>query len=183
MAYLKVRVPSNITAGALTQICRAIEFAVNNLDIRNFPKPVPGSVIKTGTLPGLALQDDSVPLGKLQVAKWYIPLCLPASAFTTTSTTAVPLGPYFRWNPTEWPSGTWKFEATIYVTNPSATCTCSLQGSSVIASLTTTSTAAALVESTPLSMPTAAENIWITLKTSNARYAAGFLGGRLILNI
>lgn len=180
MAYLKLIPPTEITAGALAKLLAEIEHAVNYLDSKNFPNPVPGKIIKQETLEGIALIKWTVPLNRLAVPKWYIPLCLPAAAFTTTSTTGVDVGPYFRWIPGDWPAGTWTLEGTIYVADATAAATLELVGAAVIGSVSTSQTAATRVVSGALVMPTTEQNIWLKLKTSNASYAAGFLGARLI---
>lgn len=179
MAYLKIIPPTEITAGALHKVFADIEHAVNFLDKRNFPNRVPGSIIEAETLGGTALVKHGTPLNRLAVPQWYIPLCLPAQAFVTTSTAGADLGPYFRWNPSHWPVGEWRLEGTIYVQNASATATLELVGTAVIGAIQTKSTTAEHVESESLVMPDIEQNIWLKLKTSSASYQAGFLGARL----
>ena len=172
--------PSEVTPAILARFFRMIEHAVNFLDKRNFPNPLEGSIIKLGTLPGSALIDWTVALKKLAVPRWHVDLCLPASAFTTTSTAFVNIGPYYRWRPGDWPSGSWYLEATIFSGNAAATATLQLTGTAAIGSVSTTSTSAVLVTSAALTMPNTEQNIWLQLKTDNASYAAGFLGARLV---
>lgn len=172
--------PAEVTPAVLGKFFRLIEHAVNFLDKRNFPNPVEGSIIKSDTLSGSALVNWSVAMKKLAVPRWHVDLCLPASAFTTTSTTFVNVGPYYRWRPGDWPSGSWYLEATIYSGNAAATATLQLTGTAAIGSVRTTSTSAVLVTSAALTMPTTEQNIWLQLKTDNASYAAGFLGARLV---
>jgi len=180
------------SARTLFQLFKLIEQAVNFMDENNFKNGISGSIIKQGTLHGNALIDNSVDGGAkladfsttLKKLKWaefeVFPVCA-IPVFSTTSTADVNVGPYFAWDPNKFPGGSWYLEASIAVANSAAAAIVTLRGSSVIGSVQTSSTALTRVRSsTPLVMPATAENIWFTVKTSNASYAAQFAGARLI---
>lgn len=172
---------SDYKANILFQLFTMIEKAVNYLDENNFPNQVSGDIIKNGTLPGSALEDYSVSMKKLGWREIPIPLVLPATPATTTSTTGANFGGYFAWIPSAYPGdGKWYLEASMAISNASGTATCTLKGSSDFASVATQSTSLALVRSTEIKMPTSNENLWIVLKTDNSNYIASLAGARLI---
>lgn len=169
------------SARALFELFELVKQCLNNLDLNNFPKGIPGSIILSGTLSGTAIPDHDISLTKLRWLEWPIPLILAPTPVTTTSTTPVNLGGYFAWNPANFGgAGKWYLEASIASANTAATATCTLKGSVDYGSVTTTSTSLVRVRSAALTMPTQAENLWITLKTSNASYAASLAAARLI---
>ena len=159
-----------------------VETAVNYLTEQNFPNPLDGdTLIKTGTLSGSALKNDSVAVGKLAWQEWvahtFVALMMP---FSTTDTAGVNGGDYFGWDPTKFPGGKWYLEASMAVANSAATATLTLVGAADIGSITTTNTTLTRVRSGALTMPTTAQNLWVKLKTSNASYAAMLAGAKLI---
>ncbi|GAB7387347.1 hypothetical protein BSNK01_11830 [Bacillaceae bacterium] len=182
MAYLDLGPPrKEYSPRALFELFNLIEQAINYLDVNNFPHGVPGSIIQPGTLPSSAIPDNGIPLLKLAWKEIPIPLLLGIEPYYTSSTTPVNLGGYFRWDPTKFPGGDWYFEASLVSTDSAATATCVLKGSQDYSSITTTSTALTYVRSTQaVPMPSQIENLWVTLKTSDATKAVGIASARLI---
>lgn len=164
-----IRAPSGPLDGRrMNELALRIKAALNHLDKGNFPKGIDGDDI---------LNDASTSPGKLKVGEWHYPLILLAVATTTTSTAGADIGGAFRWDPTVWPTGTWKVEAVMSVANASATATLAFDGDDVI---DTSSTTATRLRSDALTMPTSASDMSLTLRTSSASYAASLLAARLI---
>lgn len=151
-------------------VLRGIAFAVNNLDERNFPNQLDASkIIKPGT----------ITLAALGIHELTIPLVMNGTAFATTSTTPVDASGYFTWNPANYPSGSWFFEATLYSDNASATATAFLHGSADFASVTNAGPTVA-IKRVAVTMPSTAQNLWVRLSTSSATYNARLLNARLV---
>ena len=127
----------------------------------------------------LDIRDDDIPIGKLNIGEFHFPMVLPAQNFTTTSTTEVNIGPYFQWVPSRFPTGTWYLEAAVATSGGTATLT--LKGSSVVTTITTTSATMESKRSDALTMPTSAQNLYLTFKSSSTSYTAALGGARLIL--
>lgn len=182
MAYVDVGPPNKeYSARLLFQIFQILQNGINYMDENNFPNGISGSILKAASVPGAALIDYSVSLKKLIWGEYHVPLILAASEVSTTSTTGTNYGGYFVWNPNAFPTKKWYLEASIASADSSATATCILKGSMEYASVSTTSTSLTLVRSPdPITMPPAAENLWIVLKTSNSSYAAKLMSARLI---
>lgn len=158
-----------------------LQNAINTIDESNFPYPVSGSIIKTNTLDGSAIKTKTISLDKIKLGEWQFPLILSGTAISTTSTTGLNIGGYFYFDPSKYPDGDWYFEASIYSANSSATATALLNGGVEIGSVSTSNTGLTLVRSDKLTMPTTAQNLWVTLKTNNSSYAAYLINARLIL--
>lgn len=169
------------TARALYEMFLRLQQAINYMDTNNFKNKISGSIITDGTLSPEATGDFFMPMRKLQWREYSIPLILLAQPFTTTSTTEVNLGGYFAWDSSKFPGGDWYLEATLSSADASATATCGIRGSQSFGTIITTNTSLTRVRSDfPLSLPQAAENLWITLKTNNASYTASLVSARLI---
>ncbi|MDI3298272.1 MAG: hypothetical protein QJR08_03780 [Bacillota bacterium] len=169
--------------GYLAGVLRRIATAVNAIGPENFPSPIDGSkLLRDGTLPGSALQAHSVGLDRLAVGEILVPILLVHPAATTTSTTPVNIGPYLRWRPGAWPAGgTWTFEAIAFSGNSAATATVALRTASAqLVAVQFTETSLTWRRSGPVAMPTTEQNVWITLQTSDASYAAAVMGARLV---
>lgn len=158
-----------ISLQKLQNVFLLIEKAVNYLDKGNFQNKIAGDDI---------LSSASVSLNKLKWLEWPIPLVLPADPYSTTATADDDIGGYFMWDPGKYPGGIWYLEASLACNGATATCT--LKGASVIGTVQSTSATMELKRSQALTMPTTAQTIWVTLKTSNASYAAVLGGARLI---
>lgn len=162
-------VPQNITPGAFRTILDRIAHAVNFLDTRNFPNPLEGdSLIAPGSLSLNRLKGGLIRVHH----EVFVAL---AVAYTTTSTAGVDVGGYFRWDPGEWPAGSWYLEASIAIANAAATATLTLKGAADVGSVSTQSTALVRVISGALTMPGTAQNLWVDLKTSSSSYAASLM--------
>jgi hypothetical protein len=136
-----------------------------------------------GNINGSDIYKATVPPDKLTWREVPIPLVLPASPYETVNTTGVNVGAYFRWNPTNFPTNTgglWYLEATIYSENAAATATCTITGSADFGTAATAEITPQRIRSSALTMPTAAQNIWVKLKTSDGTYKAYLSGARLI---
>ena len=165
-------VPSKeVTPSYMKKLIISLRDAINNLSAQNFPNKVPGSIITPGTM--------SIKMAELEWGEIPIPLVLPANAVSTVSTTGVNLGGYFLWNPLTFPGGDWYLEVSMSVA-AGGTATCTLTGAADIGSVTTTESSLTLLRSEKLSMPLTAQNIWVSLKTSNASYAASLAAARLV---
>ena len=169
------------SARVLFELFELVKQCFNNLDPNNFPKGISGSIILSDTLSSTAIPNHDMALTKLRWLEWPIDLLLLATPYSTTSTTPVNLGGYFAWNPANFGgAGKWYLEASIASANAAATATCTLTGSVDYGNVTTTSTSLTRVRSAALTMPAQAENLWVTLKTDNATYAASLAAARLI---
>jgi hypothetical protein len=168
------------SARSLFEILTTIQQAVNYMDVTNFPNGVHGKIIKPSSLNANVFPDHAIPMVKLGWSEFDIPLCLPASAFTTQSITPVNLGGYFSWDFNKFTGGDWYLEATIATNDAAATVTCGLQGSLEHGTVTTTSTSLQRVRSAKITMPSGAENLWVTIKISDGTKMATFMGARLI---
>jgi hypothetical protein len=165
-------VPSDkITPQYMKKLLISMMDSINKLSIQNFPNTVSGTIITPGTL--------SVQMSDLEWGEIPIPLVLPATAVTTTSTAGLNLGGYFLWNALTFPGGDWYLEASMSI-GSGGTATLTLTGAADIGNVTTTETGLTLVRSEKLTMPTTGQNIWVVLKTSNASYTASLAGARLI---
>lgn len=169
------------TPKTLASIFTLIQTGVNFLNETNFPYGIVGTIIKAGTLRGVALKSGDVPLYKLEWREWPIPLVLLGETVTTNSLTGKDLGGYFAWNPLNFPGvGKWYLEASMAIADVSATATCTLKGSAEYASVTTQETALTRVRSAQITMPAIGENLWVALKTDNASHLAALISARLI---
>ena len=170
MRFNALPVPAELTAGYLARIWRQLATSINQMDETNFPHPLDGKrLIRSGTLS----------LGMLDVSGLHIPLLAQATAFNTASTTPVTCSGYFRWDPAQWPSdGFWYLEATAWVAGGIGTL--ALHGTQDWTTITVTNTAAQLIQSSPIAFPATAENVWLTLKSSSASYAASVLSASLV---
>jgi len=148
-----------------------LEQAVNNLNEQNFPKGLSGSVLKERSIPGSAL-----PLFEVH----YTLHSATGSPFSTTSTTPVSVGNGFRWDPGRFSPGTWYFEADVAVADAAAAASVFLKGSDIIATITTSDTSLDIRRTAALAMPTTAQNLWVSVQTSNDRHAALLAGARLV---
>lgn len=159
-----------------------LQNAINYIDETNIKNPLNGSlVIKDESLSGSKITKFSLPLNRLIIPPIEIPLILAAQTVSTTSTSGTNFGGYFNWNPSNWPEGNWYFEASISSADSSATATAILKGSLEWASVSTTSTTLTLCRnSSPITMPTNTENLWVVLRTSNSSYAAYLASAKLI---
>lgn len=171
MSYLDIPPLRKYTERALSEIFNMIQQAVNNINVQNFRNKVPGDRILT---------DASTAIKKLAWTEWQIPLLLPASAFSTASTTGDNVGGLFAWDPAKMPGGTWYLEATIASGNAAATATLSLMGgANEIGLVSTTGTTQTRLRSNSLVMPGAGD-LNLKLKTNNATYPAWVSSARLI---
>jgi hypothetical protein len=126
----------------------------------------------------LYVPNRSIPIAKLDIGEIHFPLCLPASNYTTTSTSGANIGAYFYWNPAVFPTGTWYLETSIATTGGTATLT--LKGVTDIKTLTTTSSGMTNKRE-QVTMPATAQNLYLNLKVSSSSYTAALGGARLIL--
>ena len=132
----------------------------------------------------LSLSANDIPLSKINLDEWHIPLALPAADATTTSTSYVRCSGIFTWDPAKFPTtgGSWYFEASLAISDAAQTVTAHLIGSAEVTGSAITRTGAtslAAVRSSALTMPTAA-SLFCEYKTSNAAATASFGGARLI---
>lgn len=134
------------------------------------------------TIDQLALFKGDIPPETIDWPEWSIPLALPADDAVTVDTAYVRCSGIFPWVPSAYPTGgTWYFEASLAIANAAATVTAHLMGGSEICVISRTGdTTMNVVRSSALTMPTAAANLYVEFKTSNASYAASFGGARLI---
>ncbi len=168
MSYLQIvlvkrQKDGSISVESLNEELLNIQHAVNNISAQNFPNRVNGDDI---------LNTDSLSMGRLKQNRFDIPLLLPASAFSTTSTTGINVGGLWRFNPTDYYGGTWYLAGTIATANVAATATLELWGASALGSISTVSTSGVWVKSSVLTMPVTETDLLLKLKTSNASYSA-----------
>lgn len=172
--------PQKVTPQWMRGLLDRLKTSINYLDVTNFTNNVSGSIIASGTLSGSALINQTVNMSALKWLEWPIPLVLPSSAVSTTSTAGLNLGGYFLWNPSTYPGGDWYLEASLVISNAAGIATCVLTGAADIGTATTQSTSLTLVRSSKLTMPATAQNLWVILKTNNASYTASLASARLI---
>lgn len=142
---------------------------LNNIDENNFKTPINGKIIQQGTL--------AVQMSDLEWREIPVPLILPTQAATTSSTTGIPLGGYFVWNPSVYRGGDWYLECSLATTGGTVTAT--LTGASDVGSVSTTESSLTIVRS-KLTMPTAVQNLWVTLSVDNSSNTGSLSGARLI---
>lgn len=162
------------------QLLQRIETAVNFLDENNFKNGINGSIVKTGTLPGVALIDRNLPLKKLQWVEFEVFPVTAIPVYKTSSTTDQNIGPYFGWDPNRLPRGDWYLEASIATANATAEAIVTLKGIVDIGSVKTSNTALSRIRGEKLTMPDTAQNLWFAIKTNNSSYVASFAGARLV---
>jgi len=161
-------------------------------------RPVTGAqcMKNTAQLAQLLTILSDVNMFQISIAKLIMPreyhmtLIAAAAAVSTTSLTPVNYGGYLRWSPTNlnltfYDSGDqavdWYFEASIASANVAATATCILRGVAPLATLTSIFVGGPeRKRSASLAMPVAEQDLWVTLQTSNATYAASLWSARLI---
>lgn len=134
--------------------------------------------LKFLSLANLNVPNKSIPICKLDIGELHFPMVLPAENFTTVSTGGVNLGPYFNWNPNNFPTGTWYLEASIATSGGTATLT--LKGAADVAAITTTSTGMEN-KRVKVTMPATTQNLYLSFKVSSSSYTGALGGARLIL--
>jgi hypothetical protein len=142
---------------------------LNNINETNFKTTISGTIITPDTL--------NVKMSDLEWKEIPVPLVLPAQGVGTTSTTGIPLGGYFYWNPSAYSGGDWYLECSLVTT--AGTVTCTLTGATDIGSVSSTSTSLTIVRS-KLTMPSTAQNIWVKLSVNNSANTGTLTGARLI---
>ena len=175
-------VPSPFDPAWLKKLLLTLAQSVNFLDEENFPNALAGdSLIKGTSLSGSALKAHTVPWGALTPSTVYVPLVLCDPATTTTSTTAVGVGPWFHWDPTQWPAGTWTLEVSLYAS--AGTANADLYGTAEVvgSAVSTTATNIARVVSASLTMPATATDLYLRLWSSVGTSTASCKGARLVL--
>ena len=128
----------------------------------------------------LYVPNRSIPIAKLDIGEIHFPLCLPASNYTTTSTSGANIGAYFYWNPAAFPSGKWYLEASMAISNANGTATLTLKGSTDVKVLTTKLVGMTNIRE-QVTMPETAQNLYLNFKSSSTSYTAALGGARLIL--
>ncbi|KJS23150.1 MAG: hypothetical protein VR72_03005 [Clostridiaceae bacterium BRH_c20a] len=163
MSKLNIILPKSDVPNWLKSAFLTIMNFINNLKVSN------------------EMLSGGIAISKLAWKEWSIPLVLPASLYSsvTTAGDGDNLGGYFQWDPSKYPGGTWYLEASIAVQS-GGTATCTLKGASVIVTVTTTDAQLSLKRSEALTMPSTAQTVWVTLKTSSGSYAATLGNARLI---
>jgi len=136
--------------------------------------------LKFLSLNNLNVPNRSIPIAKLDIGEIHFPLCLPASNYTTTSTSGANIGAYFSWNPAAFPSGKWYLEASMAISNANGTATLTLKGSTDIKVLTTQLTGMTNIRE-EVTMPTSGQTLYLHFKSSSSSYTAALGGARLIL--
>jgi len=136
--------------------------------------------LKFLSLNNLNVPNRSIPIAKLDIGEIHFPLCLPASNYTTTSTSGANIGAYFYWNPEAFPSGKWYLEASMAISNADGTATLTLKGSIDVKVLTTQLVGMTNIRE-QVTMPETAQNLYLNLKSSSSSYTAALGGARLIL--
>lgn len=161
-----------ITPSYMKKLITSLMDSINKVNEQNFPIKVSGkSIILPGTM--------DIQMSELEWGEIPIPLILPATPVTTTSTTGVNLGGYFLWNPLTYKGGDWYLEASMSV-GSGGTATLTLTGAADIGSVSTTESSLTMLRSAKLTMPGTAQNIWVKLSTNNASYTASLAAARLI---
>lgn len=174
MGWLKSEKPPRKYDNAYVKmLVERIRTSVNFLDETNFPNGIEGSIIKAKTLP----------LSAIAQGEWHIPIISLATAYTTTSTSLVNVGPYAYWSPIAWGSGHKGYlEVTGGSVDPSATATFELHGvNGKIAECTSNSGSYEWLRSESFDLPSQAQTLLLKMKTSNASYSAGILGAKIII--
>ncbi len=162
--------PKEIKPMWLRRFIDLLMLCINNINEDNFKTPISGSIIKPGTL--------AVQMSDLEWKEIPVPLVLPAESVYTSSTTGVPLGGYFLWNPAVYRGGDWYLECSMATT--AGTVTATLTGASDIGSVSATGTGLTIVRSPKLTMPTSAQNIWVRLSVDNTANTGTLSGARLV---
>ena len=155
----------------LINVLQNLAFSVNVLNEDNFPNAVSGGkILKT---------DHSTPLSVLTVREIPIALLLPPQPASTTST--LDCGGFFYWDPLRYPGGSWYLEASLKQAGGGTTTLQLKQGTLVVGSVSTTNTDWTLVRSSaPLTMPTTAGALTLTLASSASTVTAYVWTVRLI---
>lgn len=128
----------------------------------------------------LNVPNRSIPIAKLDIGEIHFPLCLPASNYTTTSTSGANIGAYFSWNPAAFPTGKWYLEASLAISNANGTATLTLKGATDVKTLTT-SDVGMTNKREQITMPESGQTLYLNLKSSSSSYTAALGGARLIL--
>lgn len=155
----------------MLQLLQQVQHAVNYMDESNFPNKVSGGSILAG--------DHSVPLSSLNWLEWPIPLTLPGTAVSTTTT--IDCGGFWVFDPTKYPGGTWYFEAALNTSVAASSVTAQLKnGATVIGSVASGTAAWTVVRSAALTMPTAAAALTVTLVSPATTTTAYLWAARMI---
>ena len=160
--------------------------SINYQGTDNFPNQLPGdTLIQAGSLSGSALKAHTLPWGALTPATFYVPLLLVEPAVSTQNLAASPanVGPWFHWDPSQWPPGTWTLEASIYAN--AGTTSLDLYGAAEVAGSVVTTTQANIqrVVSTALTMPNTVTDLYLRLWTSVGTATAYCKGARLVFTV
>jgi hypothetical protein len=129
------------------------------------------------------LVNDEIPIGKTNLGEVHYTLIALVDAYNSASTTGDEIGGIFYFDPSAFPSGNWYLEATIAIANAASKTTLTLLppgGGTEVGHIETQATALTRVRSTALTMPLAATQLLLSIKTSNASHDAYVVSAKLV---